>query len=225
MPRRPARSPGVGELGGIGVRVPAALRAVGEDEEQTSLPAALHFANVAPQPNSMSSGWAPIASDVPGTGRSTVGSNAHVARWRREDVRVAAVERARGRRRCRRRTRGRGRARRAPRGRRRAAAGVAAERSGSVRERDPRVRGHGEHRRAVVAVARDEDRDRAVGVARHRCERWRERKIGVRNDDAVQPACGERADAGGGGAVERAGIGDDRETVAEGPLARPRAPT
>ena len=38
----------------------------------TRHPAAAHLASVAPQPNSMSSGWAPMARALAGTGRSTV---------------------------------------------------------------------------------------------------------------------------------------------------------
>ena len=50
-------------------------------------PAAAHFANVAPHPNSTSSGWAPIASAERGTSRSRV----HVALGERRLARFVAV--------------------------------------------------------------------------------------------------------------------------------------
>ena len=60
-----ARGDQRGEVVGL---VPAALRPVGEDQEvhRRRRPSA-HFASVAPHPNSMSSGCAPIASAISGT--------------------------------------------------------------------------------------------------------------------------------------------------------------
>ena len=69
-------------------RIPGALGAVGEHEQTSPRhPAAAHFASVAPQPNSMSSGWAPIARARSGTARSLVATGAVIGRGRRRDPR------------------------------------------------------------------------------------------------------------------------------------------
>ncbi len=74
----------------------------------TSAPASAHLASVAPHPNSMSSGWAPIASTRSGVGRST---------RRRHGVGSSCPRAPRDRPRRRRRSPTRGRAPGAPRGR------------------------------------------------------------------------------------------------------------
>ena len=142
-------------------------------------PARAHFASVAPQPNSMSSGWAPMARTARGASASVTG---HVAAELGSDGRPAP-------------TRSSGtstsNARSAvahdpqpepePAGLR----GVAAERSGSVGEPEVGCRRDREHRGAVVAVAGHQGDDRLRPVACEPGEIVRAREIGVGDDHAA----------------------------------------
>ncbi len=136
----------------------------------TSAPAAAHLASVAPQPNSTSSGWAPIASARVGRrGRQITGDERRSSRSG-EVVGHVDVEGELG-------VAHDAEAEAEPPG----LGGVAPERARAVGEPEGHVDGHREHGRAVVAVARHDRHDRAGAVASERREAPGAGQIGVRD--------------------------------------------
>src|SRR5262245_51477466 len=121
----------------------------------TATPPAAHLASVAPQPNSTSSGWAPIASARAGRGRSVGGADprsegSELVGDGDADAEVSVADHAE------------------PEAEPPGLGGVAAERARPVREAERHADRHGDHGGAVVTVAGDDRDDRAAAVARQR---------------------------------------------------------
>ena len=159
------------------------------------MPAAAHLASVAPQPNSMSSGWArdgqrpvgrrQVDRDRQRRSVTTAVATAPVGRTtaRSSDRCRRGAPGRPGRRGGRRPSRGAGPCTtRAGRPRRAASVAVAAERPGAVGEPEPAVGGHGQHVGAVVAPVGHE---RHAGEVGQPVEPGGEREVGVGDDRAV----------------------------------------
>ncbi len=158
----------------------------------TSAPASAHLASVAPQPNSMSSGCAPIASTRRGHGEIDAdGHGVVVPRSRRPSASRSAASSTS-------KPSARSRTMRTSRPQRSASATWRAHEPGPYANAKSAAARDREHRIAVVVVVGNDHRDRRVAVVGDAVERRRERQIGVHHDDAARgrgraPTRGRRA--------------------------------
>src|SRR5262249_20206941 len=172
----------------------------------TATPPAAHLASVAPQPNSTSSGWAPIASARAGRDRSVAGADTEIeAAEVGGDVDVegegSVADHAE------------------PEAEPPGLGGVAAERARALREAGRHAHRAGDHGGAVVTVAGDDRDDRAAAVARQRRQGARERKVCVCDHGAGTAARLHPCPPGGGRFIERARVVDDVESACARPVA------